>query len=339
LTLAAPTNGSGLKILGTMDYLTYESSPLFFNGEMIIMETITQFSPAWAGHWDPRFAACASYFRVRDMHTGTVIVNITETCNHSFGSATVNVAVDGDETLFIFGTPWVRPVLDENGRETGPWSGPCSVGNCSIDTYWSFDLISWETERIINLPKGMVAYNTDVGPVNSTTLPYRYVLALEIAASPYDSVFLVTNATFPSSGWVMLNNSQYRLRGGSCPSIRYLPSDGNFYMLYGNLFVARSPDLMNWTPGLSNKAIISPSSADRQIAPYANWNPSAAVRKILSDGSYDMWTSDGDFAEMPGPFTLIWYVSSNQGVGGPYIGFPDLAVVNSSMASWMQSWF
>src|SRR4051794_33574168 len=63
--------------LGLYDYFTDESSPVIFNGKLLMMESIVQASPQWAGNWLPAFANCSCYYRVRDMATGAVIVNIT----------------------------------------------------------------------------------------------------------------------------------------------------------------------------------------------------------------------------------------------------------------------
>lgn len=40
-----------------------------------------------------------SYYRIRDLKTGVVLRNITESCNHSFGSAFVDSAADGTLVL------------------------------------------------------------------------------------------------------------------------------------------------------------------------------------------------------------------------------------------------
>ena len=113
---------------GVYDYFVDESSPIIYNGQLLMFESIVRASPQWAGNWLPAFANCACYFRVRDMHTLNVIVNLTKTCNHAFGAATV-YKVASKDTLLISGTPWVR--ANSQKATAGTWSGPCQSNNCS----------------------------------------------------------------------------------------------------------------------------------------------------------------------------------------------------------------
>ena len=83
-----------------------------------MFESIVEAAPQWAGNWDPRFANCSCYYRVRDLTSGTVIVNITESCNHAFGAAFVVTNAAGMDTLWITGTPWVRYNM-EKGKGGG----------------------------------------------------------------------------------------------------------------------------------------------------------------------------------------------------------------------------
>lgn len=89
-----------------------------------------------------------SYYRIRDLKTGVVLRNLTESCNHSFGSAFVDTDANGTpsyakalspacdvsnglmiallcglwragaETLWVVGSAWWRPAL-ELGEQRG----------------------------------------------------------------------------------------------------------------------------------------------------------------------------------------------------------------------------
>lgn len=74
-----------------------------YNGRRILMETITLTYPGHISHWDKRYTNCSSYFRIRDLRTGAIIRNITESCNHSFGSAFIDTDANGAQKLWIFG--------------------------------------------------------------------------------------------------------------------------------------------------------------------------------------------------------------------------------------------
>ena len=80
-----------------MDFKSYESTPLLFGGKLLLVETITLTYPGHISHWEPQFAWCSSYFRIRDMKSGVVLRNLTESCQHSFGSAFVDTLTNGTE--------------------------------------------------------------------------------------------------------------------------------------------------------------------------------------------------------------------------------------------------
>ena len=41
--------------------------------------------------------------------TGAILRNLTESCNHSFGSAFIDTLSNGTEVLWVFGSSWWRP--------------------------------------------------------------------------------------------------------------------------------------------------------------------------------------------------------------------------------------
>ena len=84
-----PTPNSSLT-LGAYDYDAGESSPVVLNGRLLMVESISFCYPGHMRMWKPASydgAKCPSYLRVRDMHTGIVIANLTSglganSCNH-----------------------------------------------------------------------------------------------------------------------------------------------------------------------------------------------------------------------------------------------------------------
>ncbi len=68
--VACTPSGPGIIKLGTYDYFTDESTPVTFNGRLLMFESIVHASPQWAGYWIPAFANCSCYFRVRDLYSG-----------------------------------------------------------------------------------------------------------------------------------------------------------------------------------------------------------------------------------------------------------------------------
>ena len=360
-----PALGQQVAKLGAYDYFIDESSPLIFNGALVMFESVVRSSPSWAGYWLPAFANCDSYYRVRDMRTLAVIVNITSTCEHAFGSSTVVPGAGGGaDMLLVSGTPWDRvnapPPTSPRRRRRRPlgWSGPCagSAANCTVDLFFSsspaLEDASWRVRagaQGIKLPFG--AYNNDITAVPAAAgLPWRWAMALETTAET--ARFAASSAEDPTDtgSWVVLNASHTVPSlpdVGSCPSLRH---DGAlFYYLTGgsNIQVLRSPDLQSWTP--SARSVIRHADAgDCVVAPsyFGPYVPTGvALQKLAACGAAGNFgdDSDVDLVEWPAPFgdasrgpaTLLQYGSGDQAT----FGFSNLALYNGSMISMLQSFF
>jgi hypothetical protein len=121
--------------------------------------------PGHISHWESKFKSCSSYYRIRDLETGVVLRNLTESCNHSFGSAFVDTHKNGTETLWVVGSSWYRPATtaaspaegtegllgqrgDEDlGRSGEGWGGTCKNGTaCVVGSYSTTDptLQDWQ---------------------------------------------------------------------------------------------------------------------------------------------------------------------------------------------------
>ena len=344
VALALPASATLTK-LGIYDYFTDESTPVLFNGALLMFESIVQNSPQWAGHWLPAFANCTSYFRVRDQLSGVVLVNLTQTCEHAFGFAMVQTGDAGLDTLYVYGTQWIRAqapppgVGTHRGSRLG-WGGPCSQSNCSVDAFYTSDpeLQQW-TSAGAAISMGYATYNTDVAhvgaPSSSTAAaarlaalgaagadlpPHQWVMILETAVQP-SGRFWVSNSSDPtdSAAWAPLDPAAYTLdtfgngQIGSCPSIRYDPASGYYYVLTGGdaIVVLRSRTLAkgSWQLGSGRGVVLGADAGDCRLAgaPYGAWfnlsvyvDAVAHVAACLADPSgpgfgYD---SDVDLSEV-----------------------------------------
>lgn len=334
--------------LGVYDYLTEESSPVIFNGALVMLESIPRSYAAFS----PSFANCTAYFRIRDMRTLSVIVNITASCNMAFGSAFVIPGEGGaSDTLVVTGTEWDRTHVSNVG-----WSGPCAgpTPNCTANLFFSsspsLEDASWQA-RLPGIPIPFGVYNTDAMRVPpSAGLPWSWVMALETTAET--ARFLASSAADPTdvAQWMVLDASHTVPRlpdVGSCPSLRH---DGShfFYLTGGsNIQILRSPDLMQWEA--SNRSVIRHADAgDCVVAPswFGPYVPEGiALQRLATCGTGGNFgdDSDVDLVEWPAPFgdasrgpsVLLEYGSGDQ----RSFGFSNLAMFNGTLNAFLQSWF
>ena len=344
---AAPPPPPAAAKLGVFDYFTEESSPILFNGKLLMLESIPTAYP----FYDPAFSACSAYFRVRDMRTLAVIVNISATCGMAFGAATVIPGAGGaSDTLLVTGTEWDRRSLAEAG-----WSGPCAgaaPANCTVHVFTSSSRAlvdaSWVQHAAVRVPFSV--YNTDPMLVPAAAAsPFRWVMALEAGVT---GRFLASASDDPTdaAAWAVLDESYTLPRApdvGSCPALRH---DGDFfYYLTGgtDIHILRSTDLRNWTE--SPRHVLSHGDpGDCVVAPpwFGPYVPTgAALQHLQACGAAGNFgdDSDVDLVEWPAPFgsaangpaVLLEYGSGDQ----RSFGFSNLAIVNSSLASFLQSFF
>jgi len=333
--------------LGVYDYFTEESTPVIFNGALLMLESIPTAYP----FYDPAFAACSAYFRVRDMRTLAVVVNITATCGMAFGAATVIPGAGGaSDTLLVTGTEWDRRSLLGAG-----WSGPCagaSPANCTVHLFSSasraLEDASWVQHAAVRVPFSV--YNTDPLRVPARAAsPFRWVMALEAGGT---GRFLASAADDPTdaAAWALLDEAHTLPRApdvGSCPALRH---DGAyFYYLTGgtDIHILRSADLRNWTE--SPRHVLSHGDpGDCVVAPawFGPYVPAgAALQHLQACGAAGNFgdDSDVDLVEWPAPFgdaargpaVLIEYGSGDQ----RSFGFSNLAIANLSMNAFLQSFF
>ena len=335
-----------------------------------MFESMVGDSPQWAGHWDKRFANCPSYFRVRDLSSGRVIINITETCNHAFGAAFVETSAGGIDTLFIFGTPWARYQSRRDYTSIG--SSYCSdSSNCTIAAFWSNDpsLQKWNARFSAARPNVSV-YNNDVTHVAAPStamarqnirisgLPeHQWIMVIE-AGPDFRAHFALSNSSDPTdpNAWSFLDPNIFIVPQfghgdiGQGPSIRYDPATGYYYVLTGGntIRVLRSANLRNWTLATkpSDGSLLAPDKLDCIVAPamYAHYVPTGdALKDVEQCQSSNSSTgfgndSDVDLTEIVvnGTIaTLLQYGSGDQ----RSFGFSNLAIYYGGMFDLLGSMF
>jgi hypothetical protein len=350
LALLPITSSTAVSKLGVYDYMTEESSPIIFNDALVMLESI----PTSYADFSPAFASCTAYFRVRDMKTLTVIVNISASCGICFGAATVvpGATPGAPETLVVTGTEWDRTASSAAGALG--WSGPCAGPtpvNCTVHVFSSsspqLEDASW-SHAVVAVPFGV--YNTDVTAVPAAA-GGGWTMALETTAE--HARFLVSAAADPTivSAWSVLNAS-YTIPHfpdtGSCPSIRH---DGEFfYYLTGgrDIQILRSRDLLNWTE--SNRSVILHTDpgdcvvAPPYFGPYVPVGVAAAHLAACGVAGNFGDDSDVDLVEWPAPFgdasngpaVLLEYGSGDQRT----FGFSNLAIANgTTLNAFLRSFF
>jgi hypothetical protein len=354
LTALIPAFSQEVQKLGVYDYLTQESSPVIYNGKLLMLESIPTSYPDYS----PAFSHCSAYLRVRDMHSLAVVVNITATCNQAFGAATVikGSSPGQSDTLLVTSTQWDRRSAVPRAVGSG-WSGPCAgpnPTNCTVNLFYSssFDLsdASWESHSPgIPLPFGV--YNTDPMPVPlAAGVPWKWIIALETTSET--ARFLASTAQDPTQvgAWEVLDATHTVGRHpdvGSCPSLRH---DGTyFYYLTGgsNIQILRSTDLTAWQE--ANRSVITHSTpGDCVVAPswFGPYTPQGvAAQRLATCGPTGNFgdDSDVDLVEWPEPFgvagtgpgVLLEYGSGDQ----RSFGFSNLAFFNGTMNAFLASFF
>jgi len=112
----------------------------------------------------------------------------------------------------------------------------------------------------------------------------------------------------------------------SCPSIRYIPTTGFYYVITGGdkVILVRSKDLKNWELGHYNGGVVAESlpnvDCTLMAANWTAWVPSASDRDQLNKCSvWDHFASDSDLTEFRHNgevSTLLMWQASDQASQG-----------------------
>jgi beta-glucosidase-like glycosyl hydrolase len=352
-----------LEVQGVFEVETGPSTLQWWNpsGKLLLFESI--FCGYWghAGQWDARFAG-HSYYRVRDFGTGAVVVNLTLSVGFAYGSAFVDHAATPPR-FYIFGTPHDRCGHATMPNNTGVWVfwsdhptlAPESWQRAQTDVAWNLD--------------GHGA-NVDVAAVLGPSPP---------GLPPHKYIMMTDRATFAvnagqggdlSLGWGVLPppvGAPNCPGGCQCPSIRFLPSDGNYYVVSGghSIWLMRSADLVHWEVAGNRTPIIKPSAGDGGVVNGLGGSPAnlnAADKFYREKGrntsremlqhleNWDFNSNDADFCcESWGGASEVRasyfnYGASSQatpptgGLNGP-TAFQALALSNLSLGELLPSFF
>ena len=266
---------------------------------------------------------------------------------------------EGSEALWIFGT--VDPPLS---------GGP--HGRTQIFAWSAHDsgMRHWKRTLALQLPPGYSAWNTDVAPVENGT----FVIELQAPGSVVEHLPSAMVVAPIYNWWRLLDASTHlftKARYNACPTIRYVPSDGYYYLLTlfsgvppGNTFdtvIVRSQNLSSgsWSPTPSAPQIVlapdnQPDSIEHRPMPGSTldicgeecqrWNGSIVPPQDVTGTAFrvnaknytDIDASDIDFVQLPNGSTFVVYCTGNQQYGYAYNA---AAMVDSSVEMWLQSFF
>ena len=272
-----PAPSPPYEVLGSIDVATGESSIFLFRGAMYLLENIFCGYIDHAGQWDPRFAG-KSYARVRELETGAIVANVTETAGTSFVSA----FVDGD-------TVWLSALNEDRCKKQ------CGTGVLAIK---STDLTTWTSK--LALPDASTC-NTEVARVaavgrSAALPPHRYVMILE----PF-TFMLNNNADGDlTGGWFPAPNATAPPGPSGGPSIRH--SGDFYYVITGGqtVYLFRSRDLRTWeAQKAASPVFIRPTAPDATVAPLAGF-PAQASRKGFDTmaGHPELWDQNSNDADV-----------------------------------------
>jgi len=364
-----PPSAHPLEELGVFDVETGPSTIQWWNplGGLVVFESI--FCGYWghAGAWDARYEG-HSYYRVRNFSSGVVLANLSLSLGFAYGSAFVDHAASPPR-FWIFGTPHDRCGHAVMPNNTGVWA------------FWSEDPelkeSTWSRSRTD------MAWNLDGHGANvdvASVLPPDSPGTLGLP--PHGYIMMTDRGTFGiraadlgkdlTTGWQVLPppvGTPGCPGGCQCPSIRYLPSDGHYYVISGghNIWLTRSSDLVHWEIAGGRTPIIVPSPGDgivagqsvvgapfniqRADAFYASRGKNTSTQMLSHLNNWDFDSNDADFcceswggASGFGNFSLINWGPSSQGtpptggLTGP-TAFQALAVANVSLDILLQSFF
>ena len=339
-----------------MDAGNYEASLFFWPplGELILLENIPCNYWGWAGQYSETSEFNNSYMRIRELASGRVLANLSQTIGFGFGSSHVDYHTPGGPTAWVFGVPFSRC-----GR-------PLNV-TYGVYAWHSQDLLQWEGGLTNLLWQGP---NVDVAAVPSPPagLPWHsHVMIFE------DGSLALNNGTDGDllRNWFYLD-SAFHVPSCGCPSIRFVPTPGGgggtYYALHGQgdfIGLHRSTDLAHWEASAASPLIV-PSSGDGAIIDLADFPKTVdesgawyarkgenTTREVLSNlPDWDWNSNDPDLCcdSWPGggaeAVRTSYFVFGSSTQGHPMKGgltgpdcFQTIAIVNGTLDDVLASFF
>jgi hypothetical protein len=106
------------------------------------------------------FKTRGSFFRVSDLATGRILVNVAESIGHAFFSAVVD---DAKGVVWVFGAAHHRGWDNKGPCDDNSDKGGSPARGCYVGTWNSTDLLHWSTTaKSVIFPGGNYTQNNDV---------------------------------------------------------------------------------------------------------------------------------------------------------------------------------
>eukprot|EP00054_Salpingoeca_dolichothecata_P026267 m.186962 g.186962 ORF g.186962 m.186962 type:complete len:351 (+) comp25607_c0_seq4:185-1237(+) len=195
-----------------------ENTNFRIQGQLYMMESTGHSCDVVFPGYNSTLLGDCSYFRIRNMTSGRIIANVSQSLGHSFFAASYD---HERETLWVFGSAHAR------NNKLHP--GPCDIAphkGCYVGAWSSKDLTTWSaTAKALTLPDGYSFYNNDVTFVRKMSpdsdLPkHQAVMILEWRQDdphhfPHPSPFAINTGEDGdlSTNWVLLDPDNYTITG------------------------------------------------------------------------------------------------------------------------------
>ena len=371
LTSASGDSPIRMQSLGVYDIMSEETTPLLWHGQLMVVEKIGGNQIILPGDQRQKYG---SYFRLRQQAllghgSNDVVVPVVPGSRFlSYVSGYVDDTNASNPTIWVFGTNdcpgddyhGIPGSCRFNSTDAASWI-PCtchdgSLARSEVWALWSSDpqlsASSWQKQRVITMPPELPIFNTDVtkGADGDHVMTFETNMwHADTQSHGYYNLFALCYKCGPnlSRGWTLLNTSTHKYWGNDHteghgydygdPTIRYLESDGYFYLVPATplrqgrsapvrpspfpccftQWVARSRDLMTWVDGRNQGHMpfmgwpgphMGPGpqgNGDTLVTPgsvLAQYGTSAQ-QALCHNKTDNINRSDGDWVELPPSFT------------------------------------
>ena len=321
--------------------LGYESTPMYLGGRLYLMQSMMgRFAPDGGQH---------SYFCIFDGVTGEEVACPPSSSGHAACAGVVDrTSRPGTETAYVFCSAWDRANRTcpeyARARSAGNFTWGCGAcsrpGACYVGAWSSGDMRRWEGPSVAVPPAEVAklrkpaygdASHHDYHPpalqlptnVAAAPVPRQPSGAAIAAGVPAHQAFMAFELSYNiavntgtdgdlSKNWQVLDPARYGGQGIECPTVRYRPADGYYYLFgdiesVGQIFVRRTKNLTvgSWeSPTFSAIPVMESGCIDRAtasaygerysklLAPSEDCSPGQPMTKI-AEGYYTHYWANG----------------------------------------------